>query len=361
MCGPTAAQTELTNEETAAYQSAQDMTAKQYANQQAIYAPLKGQFESIFAKGPNQKGFSAEEEQGLNAQAVEGTAENYKAAATAVNEHLGAEGGGTNPLPSGAQVQLQEQTAESAAQEESRQETEIQQADYSQGEAEWARAGGGLMGIAAGQDPVGFENAATNTGNMANTEANTIAAQQDSWVSAAIGAAGTIGGAFATGGMSLLAPKPAPCWIAAELWGWGDPRTLKLRAWMLQRALVSRRAQRLLNLYMTFGERTAEAMRQRPMLRRTMSALFEWLLRKAERFELDGIKMGRTAGCHNARADKGRLTMAVGAPTDPGQASDQMQGSAGSPAAQSTSRVNAAIGAAGAIGGGWASGGFEHP
>jgi hypothetical protein len=195
VCGPTAAQTELTNEETAAYQQSQAMTAQQYANQQAIFGPLSAQFESIFAKGPNQKGFSDEETEDLNAQAVEGTAENYKSAATAVNDKLAAEGGGTNPLPSGAQAELQQQTAESAAEEESRQETQIQEADYSQGQQEWAAAGSGLESIAAGLNPLGYENAETGAAGAANTEADAIASEDDSWVSAAIGAAGSIGAA----------------------------------------------------------------------------------------------------------------------------------------------------------------------
>lgn len=197
MCGPTAAQTELTNEETQAYKTAQTMTAQQYANQQAIYAPLTSQFESIFAKGPNQKGFSTQEEQDLNAQAVEGTAENYKQAATATNEQLAARGGGTNPLPSGADAELRQEVALSAAQEESKEESSIEGADYAQGQNEWAAAGGGLQSIAAGLNPLGYEGAATGAGTAASNEANTIAAQSDSWVNAAIGAAGAVGGAYA--------------------------------------------------------------------------------------------------------------------------------------------------------------------
>ena len=44
------------------------------------------QFSSIFSMGPSQKGFDQSEENTLNAQAVEGTAENYSQAAKAVNE-----------------------------------------------------------------------------------------------------------------------------------------------------------------------------------------------------------------------------------------------------------------------------------
>ena len=94
MSGPTGAQVELQDEQIQAYQQAQQMTAEQYANQQAIYGPLSAQFEKIFNAGPDQEGFSDAEKNTLDSQAVTGTAQNYKQAATAVNESLAGEGGG---------------------------------------------------------------------------------------------------------------------------------------------------------------------------------------------------------------------------------------------------------------------------
>lgn len=205
MSGPTAQQTELTNEEISAYQQAQTMTAEQYGKQSAIYAAMTPQFESIFAKGPNQKGFSDAETEDLNAQAVEGTAENYAQASKAVGEKLAGEGGGTNPLSSGAQAELEGDVATSAAQEESRQESQIESADYAQGEKEFEESAAGLSGIAAGENPLGFENAQTGAAGAANTEANAIAAEDDSWINAAIGAAGTLGGA-ALGNPNVFKP-----------------------------------------------------------------------------------------------------------------------------------------------------------
>lgn len=198
MCGASDQQNELSAEETQAYKDSQARTAQQYAAQQAIYAPLSAQFESIFAKGPNQRGFSTAETQDLNATAVEGTARNYGQAAKAVGEATAAEGGGTNPLPSGAQTQLKEEVANSAAGQESSEEEQIQQADFAAGKNLWTTAGAGLEGIATGLDPLGFENASTSAGNSANTEANAIQEANNSWINAAIGAAGEIGAGFAT-------------------------------------------------------------------------------------------------------------------------------------------------------------------
>lgn len=199
MCGSTSDQSQLTTEEMQAYQEGQQMTEAQYQNQQAIYAPMAKQFSSIFAGGPNQTGYSQGELQSLDSQAVEGTAENYADAARAVNESEAAEGGGTNPLPSGAQEQQKQEVANSAAGEESKEETGITQSDYQQGYNEWQAAGEGLDAIAAGENPLGYEQAETGEAGTANNEANAVAEEQNSWINAAIGAAGAIGGGFAGG------------------------------------------------------------------------------------------------------------------------------------------------------------------
>jgi hypothetical protein len=200
VCGASAEQNELSAEEAQAYQTSATMTAEQYANQQAIYGPLTQQFQSILAKGPDQQGFSAGEEEDLDAQAVEGTAENYQAAARAVGEQTAAEGGGTNPLPTGAEAELKEQVANSAAQTESGEEEQIQQADYGQGRQNYQNAESGLLGIATGEDPLGFENAETSSAGAANSEANAVQSANDSWIYAALGAAGEVGGGWAEGG-----------------------------------------------------------------------------------------------------------------------------------------------------------------
>jgi len=195
MTGPTSQQVTLQNEQIQAYQQAQQLTAQQYANQQSIYGPMVGMFQSIFQKGPNQEGFSGAEKSQLDAQAVEGTAENYSQAAKAVGESEAAEGGGNNPLPTGAQEQTKAEIATSAAQEESGQETQIDQADYQQGYNEWLSAAGGLESIAAGENPLGYESNETSAGSAASSTAAQIASEDNSWINSAIGAAGAIGAA----------------------------------------------------------------------------------------------------------------------------------------------------------------------
>lgn len=194
MSGPTDQQTQLGDAQLAAYQQASQLTQQQYAHQQAIFAPMVSQFQSIFAKGPGQKGFSDEETAALNSQAVEGTAENYGNAARAVGETMAARGGGTNPLPTGADSAIQSGIATSAAQEQSRQENQINAANYGQGYNEWENAGRGLETIAAGENPLGYQRNQTGAGEAAGTTASQIASEDNSWINAAIGAVGSAAG-----------------------------------------------------------------------------------------------------------------------------------------------------------------------
>lgn len=198
MCGADPSQQGLEQEQIQAYKQAEQMTAQQYAEYQSVTEPMAAMFSSIFAGGPNQQGYSAPELDTLNAQAKEGTAENYKQAAAAVNEQMAAEGGGNNPLPTGGQEQLREQVGESAASNESNEETQIKEAGFTQGHNEWLEAAQGLQAIASGANPSGYEEAATGAGSAAATTANEIAQENDSWVNAALGAAGSIGAAALT-------------------------------------------------------------------------------------------------------------------------------------------------------------------
>lgn len=198
MCGPTGQQIQLGNEEMAAYQQAIDLTNKQYANQQSIFAPMVKQFQSIFAQGPNQEGYSQPEQDTLNSEILSGTAENYANAARAVNESEAAEGGGDIPLPSGAQEARRESVAQSAAQEMSREQLQVKQSGYEQGYKEFEDAASGLGAIASAENPLGYEGAATSSGTAASDTETQIASEENSWVNAALGVAGSIGEGLAT-------------------------------------------------------------------------------------------------------------------------------------------------------------------
>jgi len=199
MCGATSAQHTLQDEQIKFYEQAQEMTREQYQHQQAIYAPMAKQFQSIFDLGPNRKGFSDEEEADLNSQAITGTADNYKQASKAISDSLAAEGAPAGS-GNGANDQIRASIASSAASLESKQELGIKEASYEQGYKEWLAAGQGLDAIAAGENPLGYENAATSSGSAASTTAKDIADADNSWINAASGAAGAVGSGWASGG-----------------------------------------------------------------------------------------------------------------------------------------------------------------
>jgi len=197
MCGATGEQNTIQGEQMAAYQQAREMMQEEYGHQQAIYGPMANQLGSIFALGPSQEGFAPAEKEAFETQIIEGTGQNYANAARAVNQQIAAQGG-IPGMRSGAADQLKLNTALSSAQEKTREELGVTQANYAQGRANWQQAGTGLMDIAAGMNPLGYEQQATGAGSAASTTANQIAQEQNSWINAAIGAAGTIGG-MATG------------------------------------------------------------------------------------------------------------------------------------------------------------------
>jgi hypothetical protein len=110
-------------------------------------------------------------------------------------------------MPTGAADSLRAKTAQSAAEEQSREESAITAADYSTGRQNWQQAGSGLLTIAGGENPLGFESAGTQSGTAAADTANQIAQAQNSWVNAAIGAGGAALGGWASGGFATH-PKP---------------------------------------------------------------------------------------------------------------------------------------------------------
>jgi hypothetical protein len=194
MCGATGAQQQLQSEEMQTLTEYDQLMQTQYANQQAIYGQVSSVLSPILAKGPNQQGFSTNEENVLNSQAVEGTAENYSEASKALNESEAAEGGGNVPITTGGQTQQKAELASSAASSESQQETQIQEANYAAGEQEFQEAEQGEMAIASGENPLGYAEVAEGQENATNSEANAIASEDNSWINAAIGAAGGVAG-----------------------------------------------------------------------------------------------------------------------------------------------------------------------
>lgn len=197
MCGASSQQKDIEAQQAAFYKEMTGENKIVFAQNQGILKALNAAFEPILAAGPNQRGFSDEERQNLNSQAVTGTGQNYSKAAAALGAVQGAEGGGTAYIPSGAKHQQQAQLAESAASNESSIESNILAADYSTGRENYYHAADALGGVAAGLNPTGYANAATGAGSAAAETANQIAQASNSWMNLVGGALGAAGTAYA--------------------------------------------------------------------------------------------------------------------------------------------------------------------
>lgn len=207
MCGgPSSTQLDLQSEEAQFYQTQIQAYNTAYTNFSAIQNTLNQQFQPILAKGPNQYGFNAEEDQTLRTQATEGTAQGYAKAKTALQENQATQGGGTSNinLTGGPQNEENEELLATGAATESAEKLGITEAGYQQGYNEYQGAVTGEEDLAAGWNPNGFAGSTNNSAGVANSEANAITEEQESvWgnvLGALGGAVGTAAGGWATGG-----------------------------------------------------------------------------------------------------------------------------------------------------------------
>ena len=189
MSGPTATQLQLQGAQTDFYKEGAAQSQTVFNEDQSLVALMNAVYEPIFAKGPNQEGFSPAEKSNLDSQAIEGTATNYTHAASAVGEQIAAQGGGDNPLATTVVPQI----AEAAAGEESREESQIVAADYEQGHRNFEEAGQGLAETSSQLNPTSYETAATGAGSAAETTAKDIVSEQNSWMAPVFGAIGAVG------------------------------------------------------------------------------------------------------------------------------------------------------------------------
>jgi hypothetical protein len=193
--GPSATQIQLQQEQAQFYQEGMQESRTAFAEDQDLLKQMEAVYSPILVKGPNTNAFAGEEQTALDAQAIQGTATSYTQASRAVGEHEAAEGGGDNPLPSGAGEQAKEQVANTAAGVESAEEEQVLAAGYSAGEHEFEEAGSALSTASGQLSPTSYENAATGAGSAAETTANQINQEENSWMAPVLGAVGAVAGA----------------------------------------------------------------------------------------------------------------------------------------------------------------------
>lgn len=209
MCGPTGAQSQLQSGEVSFAKAMQDEYNTVFGQNQNILSDLTGSLSPIVAAGPSQQGFSAAENAALNTQATDQAAQNVKQVRQATNERMAAAGGGNTFLPSGAQEQINAGINTSAMNELSNERLGITEANYQAGRENWLNAVKDLeTAPGATENPTSeFANATSNSSKVANDEANTIAAQGNSWMGLVGGLAGNVVGAAGPGIVTKLFGK----------------------------------------------------------------------------------------------------------------------------------------------------------
>lgn len=281
MCGPSAAQTQLSDEQNQFYQQMTTQDATEFSEDQGILTQMQSVYAPILAAGPNQDGFNAAETNSLNTTANEGVATNYASASTALKEQQAAEGGVAGAMPSGVDTQQDENLDASAAAQQSTEQQQIQQAGYTQGYNEFTQATNALEGTAGLLNPDGTASAANSAGSAAETTANQIAQESEGWMAPLAGAVGAVGGA-ATG--AIIKNSGLGCWVAAELYGgWLNPRTILVRKWIFGDFCRTASGQFLSNVYLRHGEKTARAIRRFPVLRLVFLPIFNLALWRAKK------------------------------------------------------------------------------
>jgi hypothetical protein len=187
------------------YDTLTKQTTDEYGNAVHVFNDLLQAFQPIVAAGPNQEGYTPAQKADLISKAVTDAGNSYRTASTAARQAQAAVGGGNMALPGGAAIGTNLAIANSAAQLEANSKQRIREDSLNLGRQNFFAAAPILSGSTDVFNPVtGMAQAANSGGQAASDTANQIAAANNSWVNATIGALGGIAGSFASGGMANL-------------------------------------------------------------------------------------------------------------------------------------------------------------
>jgi len=235
--------------QTAFYQQMTLQQTKMFAAQTDLLNQIKSVTLPILAKGPQQYGFTPEEDAMLRTAITD---EGARATANVVGATQLRElqkTGGTQVLPTGASAELEQHARILGAQDTAGRLVAQKLAGFQAGNQLYAQALGALSGVAGFQDPTRYATAAEGAGAGA-TQAIQLADSQRSSLLGKI-----LGGAATGVGMAI-------CWVARAVYGEADPR------WLLFRErFFDGRYPILARLYVRFGERFARLVRRSRWLR----------------------------------------------------------------------------------------------
>lgn len=194
-CGASPEQKQLAQEQADFYKELKANYSKVWGQQQSILAALTKEFQPILEAGPNQKGFSSEEEAALRTQASDTTANAAQQADVALGGKMNSMGDAS--IPSGAKLQLESGLLNSAAQENAGLQNKITGENYAVGRENFLNAATALDTSAGMLGPSGAAGSATGAGSAANTSFKDIAAENSAWMGPVFGMIAGIGAAAA--------------------------------------------------------------------------------------------------------------------------------------------------------------------
>lgn len=279
--GPSAAQTEVFNEQNAFYQQMMQQSATEFSEFQDVYNTLTTQLTPIFNAGPNQQGWSPAEASAVESQITGQTAQNSMQAAQAVNSQFASAGGGTQYVPQGAQQQVAEQAQLAVAGQKSQEELQATEANYQQGTQNWLNSAQLLGSASSVMNPEATNASVSNSaGSNVGTTANEITQAGNSWM----GLVGGLANSAATGAGIAV----GNCWIAEAVYGVNDLRTLMVRAWLNGPFSDHWYGKVVMGIYGAIGRPVAYCVRRSIMLRKLFKPLFDKAFRQAADYAASG-------------------------------------------------------------------------
>ena len=196
MCGPSAGQQQLSDEQLQFYKMLSDQYSTIFGQNQQITGALTQAFTPILQAGPSQTGMSPSEENALKTQNTENVATDYAQAQRATAQILAARGGGNTFLPSSVNANILAQNANAAAAQRATGQNQIVQQNYALGRQNWGAAADVLGSTAGLLNPNAYSGQATGAGSAAGeTQKNMAAEAFAPWGAVTSMAGSVLGGA----------------------------------------------------------------------------------------------------------------------------------------------------------------------
>lgn len=187
MCGSSAAQNNLANQEASFSQTLQNNYSQTFTKNQEILDTLNSVLGPILTAGPNQPGFGTGELETLNTQAIDSSAQGVQQIEQTAGAEENAAGGGRSFLPSGVNAQINAGIESAAESNLANEKLGIMQASYATGRQNWQNALAGEEAVAAGESPLGYASATNQSNQSAFNEATQINQENQQFTSDLLG------------------------------------------------------------------------------------------------------------------------------------------------------------------------------